>query len=323
MSSNYITKIIKNHWILCIGLQSSTPVSRLLTFGPDHHWTFSHISEGGDLVLINQLKHLYLLKYEYAKTEYTLGHKIVLPKIVSHGYSEGGRLYLFDKTGDIYSQTFEQIRQSIADSEDKDGITEDIKLETSNFCSLIAMTTGKLLGHNVVALSDQYYKIRLLERADYHTMLMTTSLRTRFAEALHCHKERRLVVYYDDAKMQLLDENEILKSLNIDTNYVCHPFIGHLAFYELKGSNDRLIIHSLDTNEVHLCELVESDLRISTLAKKSLKADGINHTEISVYNDHVYVTRVPNSCVEATTGFKCEELITEDLKVNIAGKSFN
>ena len=163
-------------------------MARIVTFGKNHEWQFAHVSHDGHFVLVNALKELYLLKWDFVATEFNLGHRIILPKAVNYGYSELDRLFIFDKAGDIYSQTFEGIRNAIESSENRDGIAKDLTLETSEFCAFTAMATGKLYGRDLVAVSDLYYKIRLLERKDFHRMLMTTSLRTRFAENLFFYK---------------------------------------------------------------------------------------------------------------------------------------
>ena len=236
--------------------------------------------------MVNSLKELYLLKWDSSATEYKLGHRIILPKAVSHGYSENHRLYWFDRSGDIYSQSFDKLRESINNEATRNEICHDIVLETSNFCSLIDMKTGNLLGHEIVAFSDQYYKIRLIERADYHRMLMTISLRTRYAESLFIYKNSKLLVYYDDGKMQLLDDKEILHSANEDKYYVEHPFVGHLAFYTLPDSHN-ILVHCIDTDEVHLAELNEETLTLATLTKKSYHGEGIAHSEVALVGTDV------------------------------------
>lgn len=291
-------RIVNKHWILCMGESSSSPVAKLISFGKNHEWSFAHISKEGEFVVINALKELFLLKWDSHATEFKLGHRIILPKGVSHGYSENQRLYWFDRSGDIYSQTFDKLRELIANEATRNEICHDIVLETSNFCALVDMTTGNLLGHEVVAISDQYYKIRLIERADYHRMLMTFSVRTRYAENLFIYKNSRLLIYYDDGKMQLLDDKEILHSLNQDINYVSHPFVGHLKFYSLPSSNN-ILVHCLDTDDVHLCELNEEHLQFSSLMKKSFKGDTTVHSEVTIVGGHAYMVKVPHSAADS------------------------
>lgn len=291
-------RVVNKHWLMCVGISGSSPVNKLITFGKSHEWTFGHVSKEGDFVVVNSLKELYLLKWDSSATEYKLGHRIILPKAVSHGYSENHRLYWFDRSGDIYSQSFDKLRESINNEATRNEICHDIVLETSNFCSLIDMKTGNLLGHEIVAFSDQYYKIRLIERADYHRMLMTISLRTRYAESLFIYKNSKLLVYYDDGKMQLLDDKEILHSANEDKYYVEHPFVGHLAFYTLPDSHN-ILVHCIDTDEVHLAELNEETLTLATLTKKSYHGEGIAHSEVALVGGHAYMVKAPQSAVDS------------------------
>ena len=297
----FATKIIQKTAVLVVQALNGAPLAKVISFNKDHDWQFAHMSDQGQLILINSLKQLYLLKWEEEKTEYELGGHITLPKSLSHILSENGKLFLFDRAGDIYSQTYEALQKEIEENENKQEITKDLHLEASEFCAMIAVVPGKLAGKEIVAISDQYYKIRLFDRSDFHVLLMSTSLRTRYAENLYCHREKRLLVYYDDGKMQLLDDNEILHSLNIDTNYMCHPFIGKLDFFNIPKS-DLVLVHCRDTHEIHLCEIKDPDLRISTLDKKKFAEDIF----VLVHGHQVFV--VPYGRLEnpATEGHKDE-----------------
>ena len=295
-------------------------MAKIVTFGKNHEWQFAHISQDGHFVLVNALKELYLLKWDFGASEFNLGNRIILPKAISYGYSEFDRVYLFDKAGDIYSESFEKLGHAIESSENRDEIAKDLTLETSEFCAFTSMATGKLYGRDLVAISDLYYKIRLFERKDYHRMLMTTSLRTRFAENLFFYKQRRLLVYYDDSKMQLLDETEILQSTNIDTNYMSHPFVGHLDIKNTDNDN-HVLVHALDTNELHLCELKEPDLRLMSLSKKDLKGKDLAHTEVYLNDSKAYVVNVSShdveTCPEFTEGRgSSKDLLCENIHID-------
>lgn len=293
----FTARVVKKHWILCITRTGANPSARLLNFGKNHEWQFAHISEQGDFVLINSLKELYLIQWDAHTTEFKLGNRIVLPKGISHGYSENQRLYMFDRAGDIYSQTFDELRRLIEENQTTDEICHDILLETSNFCAFLDVTYGNLLGHEVVAFSDQYYKIRAIERKDYHRMLMTTSLRTRYAETLYIYQNKGLLVYYDDGKMQYLDEEEILNSVNQDINYVSHPFVGHLKMYSMPTSN-HILVHCLDSDDVHLCDFNEVKLELTSLRKEAMHANHITFSEVFSAGNHCYMVRVPEKSVE-------------------------
>lgn len=324
----YSTKIIKKHWILCCGHVLGKPVARLVSFGKDHEWQFAHISQEGDFLLINSLKRLFLIKWNFDAAHLTLGSYVTLPKNISHGYSESKRIFLFDKAGDIYSQTFDKLREEISFPDFKDNITEEIQLETSNFCAAVAMSTGKVLGHEVVAISDQYYKIRLIHRADYHRMLMSISLRTKYAENLVFVNEKRLLVYYVDGKMQLLDDAEILHSSNVDNNYVEHPFLGHLAFIPVEGHPFTMLVHCLDSDELQLAHIDEKGLKIAALSKKSLKAEKTSLTQVFASKNHFAFVRVPDAEVEAPQESAdgkgiSKELACETVSIDLQHNKFN
>jgi hypothetical protein len=278
---------------------NGAPLAKVISFNKDHDWQFVHMSEQGHLVLVDSLKQLYLLKWEEQKDQYELGGHITLPKSLSHALSESGKLFMFDKAGDIYSQTFEALQKAIEENDNKQEIIKDLQLETSEFCAMVSVVSGKLAGKEIVAISDQYYKIRLLEKSDFHVLLMSTSLRTRYAENLYCHREKRLLVYYDDGKMQLLDDNEIVHSLNIDTNYMCHPFVGKLEFFNIPKT-DLLLVHCKDTHEIHLCEIKDPDLRITSLDKKKY-TEGVL---LLVHGHKVFVVRHGNIKLSPAEGAK-------------------
>ena len=299
----FATKIIHKSAVLVLQASKGAPLARVISFNKDHDWQFVHISDQGQVVLINNLKQLFLLKWEEQKIQYELGGHITLPKSLSHALTENGKLFLFDKAGDIYSQTYEALQKAIEENENKQEITKDLHLETSEFCAMVAVVPGKLAGKEILAVSDQYYKIRLFDRSDFHVLLMSTSLRTRYAENLYCHREKRLLVYYDDGKMQLLDDNEILHSLNIDTNYMCHPFVGKLEFFNIPKS-DLVLVHCKDTHEIHLCEIKDPDLRISTIDKKKYAEDIL----VLVHGYQVFV--VPHGNIELTSSEEIKDEAT-------------
>lgn len=312
----FTAKVVNKHWILCIGQQNHKLVAKLLSFGKNHEWQFAHISSDGDFVLVNALKELFLIQWDPTASHFKLGHRIILPKGITHGFSQNQRLYWFDRAGDIYSQSYERLKSLINNEETRNEICHDMLLETSNFCAILDLTSGNLLGHEVVAFSDQYYKIRLIEKKDFHRMLMTISLRTRYAESLFIYKKTRLLVYYDDSKMQLLDEKEILHSLNQDTNYVTHPFVGHLKFHELPNSN-HILVHCLDTDEVHVCELNVDDLKLTSLTKQSFHGEGISQSELQFVDQHGgFIVKVPKTMVDPEKEFKeVVELLGEKIDI--------
>ncbi len=318
----FATKIVQKTAVLVLQASNGAPLAKVIAFNKDHDWQFVHLSDQGHLVLINQLKQLYLLKWEEQKTQYELGGHITLPKSLTHALTENGKLFLFDKAGDIYSQSYEALQKAIEENENKQEITKDLQLETSEFCAMVSVVPGKLGGKEIVAISDQYYKIRLFDRSDYHSLLMSTSLRTRYAENLYCHREKRLLVYYDDGKMQLLDDNEILHSLNIDTNYMCHPFIGKLEFFNISKS-DLVLVHCMDTHEIHLCEIKDPDLRITSLDKKKYSQQIL----VLVHGHNVFVAPHGNIELPAAEEIKDEttgavkQLATEVLTINTSKRT--
>ena len=272
----FTSRIIKNGSVLVLGGSKGQQNARLVKFNKDHAWQHVYASDEGFLVLVDSLKHMYVAPWSVETNELNLGQFVVLPKSVSHTYSENGRLFLFDRAGDIYSQSFSELRQAAEKNENKEEILRDLVLETSEFCAFVSVARGRVNGHEVVAVSDQYYKIRLIDKGEFHRLLMSTSLRTRYAENLLIYKETRLLVYYDDGKMQLLDENEIERSLNVDTNYVCHPFVGKLEMWNVPES-DLVLVHCADSHEVHLCEVRVPDLRIVSLDRVKFDSSVLLH----------------------------------------------
>lgn len=270
MYTNFTVKVLKKHSLLLSGLvhhaQSKVePFNGLLHFGTGHEWEFGLVSPSGDAFIVNSLKHLYILnltKYNSGKDaqKITLGNWVTLPKLPSHGYIENGRVIIFDRAGDIYSQSVQHLKDTLEKGEvtNSDEIYKDLVLETSNFCCLVTLVTGKLLGKEVVAYSDQYYKIRLSLRSDFHQLLMTCSLRTRYADTLHIFREKYLLTYFDDGKLLLLDERETVQCLNnLAQEYeVNHKLIGKASFFDVDGQEDLVLVHLHDPDTVHLARLV-------------------------------------------------------------------
>lgn len=275
----FAARILAKSNILCLASNQGQVRSRVLSFGTEQEWTFAHISNCSHLVLVNTLKELFLLNFDIARQDHALGKKIVLPKGITHGWSEKGVLYLSDRSGDLYSQPFDKLKLEIEENGDKPNeICKDLTLETSNFCQLVSCDLGKVKGTNVFALADQYYKIRLLNRDNLHEMLMTVSLRTRYAENVLIFKERSLLAYYDDGKLQLLDQTEVENSLNEDKNYIGHQLVGKVQFFALK--DDQILVHSLDRQELLLCTLHEAALTLEINDKVALDAAKLNEVVV-------------------------------------------
>lgn len=127
--------------------------------------------------------------------------------------------------------------------------------------------------------------------------------------------------------MQLLDESEILHSRNIDTNYMSHPFVGHLDIKNTDNDN-HILVHALDSNELHLCELKEPDLRLLSLSKKDLKGKDLAHTEVFVSESKPYFVNVSahdvETCPDMTEGKgSSKQLLCENIKVDYEKHIFN
>lgn len=318
------TRIFGKSAVLVLPETAGQYNAKLITFKAAQEFQFADLSQNNSLVLVNQKKDLFVNDLSDSTTKISLKNKITLPKGISHGYSENNRLYLFDKAGDIYSQTIEALVKEIESSENKEEITRAIVLETSNFCGLTALNLGVVNNKKVVALADQYYKIRLIERQDFHKMMMTTSLRHRYAESLVLIKNKYLLVHYDDSKLQLLGDEEIKDSLNINDSYLEHQFIGKLDFFSVLDTNF-LIVFTKDTQEIHLAELNESGLKLSTVDKIALANDGTAEYHLAVKDDTLYLTTIkesdltPNDALTDSEG-DVKELKTEIIKINASDK---
>ena len=90
----FATKIIHKSAVLVLQASKGAPLARVISFNKDHDWQFVHISDQGQVVLINNLKQLFLLKWEEQKIQYELGGHITLPKSLSHALTENGKLFL-------------------------------------------------------------------------------------------------------------------------------------------------------------------------------------------------------------------------------------
>lgn len=309
----FAARILAKSNILCLASNQGKLLTRVLNFGSGQEWTFAHISTCSHLVLVNTLKELYLLNFDISRQEHGLGKKIVLPKGITHGWSEKGVLYLCDRSGDLYSQPFDKLKVEIEENGDKPNeICKDLTLETSNFCQLVSCDLGKVKGTNVFALADQYYKIRLLNRDNLHDMLMTVSLRPRYAENVLIHKERSLIAYYDDGKLQLLNQNEIENSLNEDKNYIAHQLVGKVQLLALKG--DHILVHSLDKQELLLCSLNEGTMTLEIHDKVALDAGKLN--EVLSLDSQVVIASTDLS-QEGAPAVSTKTLNIEGLKITL------
>lgn len=290
MYANFTVKILKKHSVIISGLihqaQSKIqPFNGLLHFGTGHEWEFGLVSPAGDIFIVNSLKHLFIVdlaKFQSGNSAQAvnLGNWITLPKLPSHGYIENGRFIFFDRAGDIYSQTVQHLKDTLEKGQvtNSDEIYKDLVLETSNFCSLVTLVNGRLHGKEVVAYSDQYYKIRLTLRSDFHRLLMTCSLRTRYADTLHIFKEKYLLTYFDDGKLLLLDEREIVHCLNnLAQEYeVSHKLVGKASFFDVDGNENLLVVHLHDPNTLHLARLDIKENSRELVILTSLTLEGQN-----------------------------------------------
>ena len=110
--------------------------------------------------------------------------------------------------------------QNAADDQAQKGINKDaplaqyVKMEAGNFSTLTANQTITLNnGGKAIALGDQYYKVRIFDFPDLHTLRTSVAFRKRWVTSL-AYIGDSLYLIFDDNQIYRVDQKEIESSGN-------------------------------------------------------------------------------------------------------------
>lgn len=151
--------------------------------------------------------------------------KLKLSKKLTHGWVSGQRFYYWDKFGDIYSLSLEDLYNAPEFVPAKVGEnaildTSFLTQESGNFSTLTAFSklTLNISGENkqYIALSDEYYKIRLFEFPEMHHLATNLAWRKRFVTGIFPVGLDTLLVLFDDNKFFRIPKSSILEADDTD-----------------------------------------------------------------------------------------------------------
>lgn len=143
-----------------------------------------------DKILLTFDQQKFLSAYNVSDSlEASFKSKLKLTKKLTHGWVSGDRFYYWDKFGDVYSLSLEDLYSAPPFKEVKEGENEILDKsfltqESGNFSTLTSFNTLRLnLAGEIkqyIALSDEYYKIRLFEFPNMHVLATNLAFRKRF-----------------------------------------------------------------------------------------------------------------------------------------------
>lgn len=167
--------------------------------------TTCHITPTGHLVVSDIEKYLRVYSIQEDLNISEKGN-LFLPKKVTHSWIDGSRLFFCDKYGDINSVDVDEIREL------KEGEDAQIQLETGNFCT---MTAARLQqnsrGERFLITADEYYKVRVFDYPNIHSLKTSIAFRLRFVTSLQLYKDN-LLLGFDDQEAYMVKQGQIESS---------------------------------------------------------------------------------------------------------------
>lgn len=222
MSFRFGAQILQDSHIVLVNLANQ--VSKVHNLGTEALNFIYPLSQDKILLTVDEQKFLNAYSVtEDLSTEFKA--RLKLSKKLTHGWVAGERFYYWDKFGDIYSLKLEDLYNApefkeVTEGEnfilDKSFLTQ----ESGNFSTLTSFNLLKLnltgQVQQYVALSDEYYKIRLFEFPNLHVLTTNLAFRKRFVNYIFEVNEDSLLALFDDNKFFRIPKECLLSSDSTD-----------------------------------------------------------------------------------------------------------
>lgn len=187
--------------------------------------TLSHVINKSELLISTKKKDLFLYKINEDLT-LNLQGQIILPKRLTHSFVYKNRFYYWDKFGDINSLDIDDIRGKGPEDNMNPGLVKEdgnsnprpnkdlIVHESGNFCTLTSFCPFKFENGDIgLGIADEYYKIRIFDFPNLHSLKTSISFRKRYVVSMTYFKGA-LYLIFDDMKLFRVNQEEIMNSFN-------------------------------------------------------------------------------------------------------------
>jgi hypothetical protein len=182
------------------------------------------------LLTTDEDKNLSIFKLNIENFEFHQLNQIKLTKRLTHGWVDSGKIYYWDKYGDVNSVVMDDVINFVENSQELDDQADEdvmepeevqrlkrpdvdlITHESGNFSTLTAFRLLELEDNvKVVALSDEYYKIRFFDFPNLHKLRTNIAFRKRYVTSLQ-YFNGFLYLIFDDNKMFRIKNTELYSS---------------------------------------------------------------------------------------------------------------